>query len=172
MDIWTLWLLFAKWVPTSPCPFTSSPLYHTSFPLAPKCWYLTFSLLYNPINPLPFFLHPFSLNDIPAHPTPSSPPSSPPFLLFALFMSVPLLPASSLTLIHCMSLFYYALHHLSLLHPHPHFHFFGLIMVIPLPSTHFPYSFTSYTTVLPYCNPLDNPLHPLLVLLRLHNRCF
>ena len=105
------------------------------------------------------FTPPFSLNAIPAHPTPSSP--TPPFLLFALFMPVPLLPASSLTLIHCMSLFYYALHHLSLLHPHPHFHFFGLIMVIPLPSTHLPYSFTSYTTILPYCNPLDNPLHPL-----------
>ena len=128
MDIWTLWLLFAKWVPTSPCPFTSSPLYHTSFPLAPKCWYLHFSLLYNPINPLPFFLHPFSLNDIPAHPTPSSPPK---FLLFALFMSVALLPASSLTLIHCMSLFYYALHHLSLLHPPPPFPLFWPIYGYP-----------------------------------------
>src|ERR1700732_5639827 len=45
--------------------------------------------------------------------------------------------------------------------PHPHFHFFGLFMVIPLPSTHFPYSFTLYTTVLPYSNSLDNTPHPL-----------
>src|ERR1700738_2545344 len=45
--------------------------------------------------------------------------------------------------------------------PTPISTFFDLIMVIPLPSTHFPYFFSSYTPVLPYCNPLDNPLPPL-----------